>query len=119
MARQINTLGRFGTKVVAQSGAVAHGLLGKRSPGRIYSLHEQKVAPIITGKSRSPCEFGAKVALEINEDGLVLSYAEYQENVADVHTTGRSIARSRFNTGSPIQEVFGDWGFHQTEDRME
>jgi IS5 family transposase len=119
LGRELNALVRLGRKVVAQTRAGAQGLRGEKFPGRIYSLHEPKVAPIKKGKSQPDCEFGAKVAMGINEDGLVLSHAEYQENVADVHTMGRSIARARSNTGRPIQDVSGDRGFHQAEDRME
>lgn len=119
LGRQLNGLVRLGRKVVAQTRAGARGLRGERFPGRIYSLHEQKVAPIKKGKARPNCEFGAKVAMGINEEGIILSHAEYQENVADVHTMGRSIARARSNTGRPIDEVSGDRGFHQAEDPME
>jgi IS5 family transposase len=119
LGRQLNALVRLGREVVAQTRAGAQGLRGEKFPGRIYSLHEPKVAPIITGKSRSACEFGAKVALGINEDGLVLSHAQYQQNVADVCTMGRIITRARSNTERPIQEVSGDRAFHQAEDRME
>jgi IS5 family transposase len=119
LGRELNAFVRLGRKVVAQTRAGAQGLRGEKFPGRIYSLHEPKVAPIKKGKSQPDCEFGAKVSMGINEDGLVLSHAEYQENVADVNTMGRSIARARSNTGRPIDEVSGDRGFHQAEDRME
>ncbi len=119
LGRQLNALARLARKVVAHTRAGAQGLRGERFQERIYSLHEPKVAPIKKGKTHPDCEFGAKVVMWINEDGLVLSHAEYQEIVADVHTMGRSIARARSNTARPIDEVSGDGGFHQAEDLME
>lgn len=119
LGRQLNSLVRLGSKVVAQTRAAQQGVRGEKFPGRIYSLHEPKVAAIKKGKAQPPCEFGAKVAIGINEDGVVLSHAEYQHNVADAHTMGPSIGRARSNTGRAIDEVSGDRGFHQAEDRME
>ena len=52
----------------------------------VYSLHEPDVAAIRKGKAHIDCEFGSLVSLVVNEDNLVLSHAEYQENRVDFKT---------------------------------
>lgn len=94
-------------------------LSGETPKNRIYSLHEPDVAVIKKGKSHPDCEFGAIVALTKNDDGLILSHAEYQHNVADVKTIGNLITGIKTNTGQPPQELTGDRGFDQTPKKQE
>lgn len=65
------------------------------------------------------CEFGAIVALAKNDDGLILSHAEYQHNVADVKTLGQVVGGIKQNVGQPPQEVTGDRGFDQSFKKRE
>lgn len=114
--RKLNHLVSVGKKVVDQTIQV---LSGASPRNRIYSLHEPDVAVIKKGKSHPDCEFGALVALAKNDDGLILSHQEYQQNIADVKTMGRLITGIKANTGQPPREVTGDRGFDQSLKKQE
>jgi IS5 family transposase len=114
--RELNRLVSLGKRIVNQTKQV---LSGESPKNRVYSLHEPDVAIIKKGKSHPDCEFGAIVALTKNDDGLILSHAEYQHNVADVKTLGRVITGIKKNTGSCPREVTGDRGFDQSLKKQE
>ena len=114
--RKLNRLVSIGKRIVEQTRQV---LSGETPKNRIYSLHEPDVAVIKKGKSHPDCEFGAIVALTKNDDGLILSHAEYQHNVADVKTIGNLITGIKTNTGQPPQELTGDRGFDQALKKQE
>lgn len=114
--QKLNRLVSIGKKVVDQTRQVLSG----KSPGnRIYSLHEPDVAAIKKGKSHPDCEFGAIVALAKNDDGVILSHQEYQQNIADVKTLGRVIAGVKRNTGQSPRDVTADRGFDQSLKKQE
>jgi len=112
----LNRLVSLGKRIVEQTKQV---LSGESPENRIYSLHEKDVAAIKKGKSHPDCEFGAIVSLAKNDDGLILSHAEYQHNVADVKTLGQVIAGIKKNLGQPPREVGGDRGFSQSLNKQE
>jgi transposase, IS5 family len=114
--RELNRLVSLGKRIVDQT---KQALSGQSPKNRLYSLHEPDVAVIKKGKSHPDCEFGAIVALAKNDDGLILSHAEYQYNVADVTTLGRVITGIKMNMGQPPREVTGDRGFHQSLKKQE
>jgi len=114
--RQLNRIVSLGKKIVAQTEDV---LSGKSPEKRIYSLHELEVAAIKKGKSFPTCEFGSLVALSKNDDGLILSHAEYQENVADVKTIGKIITGIKDNIGQSPHEVTADRGFDRSLKKQE
>lgn len=114
--RQLNRLVSLGKKIVTQTKDV---LSGKSPEKRIYSLHEPEVAAIKKGKSFPACEFGSLIALSKNDDGLILSHAEYQENVADVKTIGKIITGIKDNIGQSPHEVTADRGFDQSLKKQE
>ena len=86
----------------------------KKPKNRLYSLHEHKVAVIKKGKAHKPCEFGSLVSLAVNDDGVVLSHAEYQQNISDVKTLGTVLNRMKVNTGKRADVLTGDRGFDQS-----
>lgn len=114
--RKLNRLVSIGKKVVDQTKQV---LSGEFPRNRIYSLHEPGVAVIKKGKSHPDCEFGAIIALAKNDDGVILSHQEYQQNIADVKTLGRVITGIKRNTGRPPRDVTADRGFDQSLKKQE
>jgi IS5 family transposase len=116
LARELNRLVSVGKRVVAQTEEV---LAGEKPAKRMYSLHEPKVAVIKKGKAYPSCEFGSVVSLAINEDGLILSHEEYQENVADVKTLAPVIRGIERTTGQNPQEVAADRGFDQSQEQQQ
>ena len=114
--RVLNRLVSLGQRIVEQTQQV---LSGESPEKRLYSLHEPDVAAIKKGKSHPDCEFGAIVSLAKNDDGLILSHAEYQHNVADVKTLGPVIAGIKKNMGQTPREIGGDRGFSQSLKKQE
>ena len=109
--RKLNQLVSVGRQVVNQSRQV---LKGEKPQKRLYSLHEHKVAVIKKGKVHKPCEFGSIVSLTMNDDGLILSHAEYQQNISDSKTVGKVVNRIKTNTGKRPDVLAGDRGFDQS-----
>jgi len=116
LAQELNRLVSVGKKVLNQTEKV---LAGENPAKRIYSLHEPKVAAIKKGKTHPSCEFGSIVSLAINEDGLILSHKEYQENVADVKTLAPVLQTVERTTGERPQEAAADRGFDQPHEKQE
>lgn len=116
MGRQLNQLLSVGRKIVAQTRTV---MKGKKPEKRLYSLHEHSVAAIKKGKAHKECEFGSLVSLSMNDDGVILSHAEYQTNMADVKTTGTVVNRMKANTGKRPDTLGGDRGFDQSYKKQE
>lgn len=114
--RDLNRLVSLGKRIVDQTSQV---LSGKSPQKRLYSLHEKDVAAIKKGKSQPPCEFGALVALSMNDDGLILSHREYQRNVGDVKTMGPVITQIKKSIGQAPREIAGDRGFDNSPNKLE
>lgn len=114
--RKLNQLVSLGKRVIEQTQKV---LAGESPSDRIYSLHKPDVTAIKKGKCHPDCEFGAIVALAKNDDGVILSHSEYQDNIADVKSLGRVISGIKKNLGQAPQEVTGDRGFSQSLDKQE
>ena len=116
MGRQLNLLLSVGQKIVAQTRTV---MKGEKPEKRLYSLHEHSVAVIKKGKVHRECEFGSLVSLMTNDDGVVLSHAEYHTNIADSKTTGKVVNRMKANTGKRPDTLGGDRGFDQSYKKQE
>jgi len=114
--KKLNRLVSLGKRIVHQT---KQALLDESPRNRIYSLHEPDVAVIKKGKHHPDCEFGAIVSLAKNDDGLILSHVEYQQNVADIKTLGQVIGVIKKNVGHPPQEVTADRGFDQSLKKQE
>jgi IS5 family transposase len=109
--RKLNQLVSVGRRVVNQTRQV---LKGEKPDRRLYAIHEPKVAAIKKGKANKPCEFGSLVSLTVNDDGMILSHAEYQQNISDSKTVGKVVNRMKTNTGQRPDILAGDRGFDQS-----
>jgi IS5 family transposase len=114
--RKLNQLVSVGRRVVNQSRQV---LKGEKPDRRLYAIHEHKVAAIKKGKANKPCEFGSLVSLTVNDDGMILSHAEYQQNISDSKTVGKVVNRIKTNTGKRPDVLAGDRGFDQSYKKQE
>lgn len=50
----------------------------------------------------------------MNNDGGILSHAEYQHNIADSKTIGPVLSRLKANTGKRLNVLTADLGFDQS-----
>lgn len=113
---RINQLASLGKKIIEQTGKV---LKGEKLRKRIYSLHEPHVAVIRKGKVHIENEFGSLVSLAVNEEGLILSHEEYQENLHDLKTLSPLISTMEANTGKRPDVIGADRGFSQALKKQE
>jgi len=111
LGRKLNQLVSVGHRIVTQTQQV---LKGQKPVNRLYSLHEHKVCAIKKGKANKSCEFGSLVSLNINDDGVILSHAEYQRNIGDAKTVGTILNRMETNTGKRAGILTADRGFDQS-----
>jgi len=111
LGRELNRLVSMSRRIVTQTRQV---LKGQKPKKRLYSLHEHKVAVIKKGKANKPCEFGSLVSLTINDDGIILSHAEYQQNIADTQTVATVLKHMEINTGNRADTLTADRGFDQS-----
>ena len=111
LGRKLNQLVSVGRRIVSQTRQV---LKGQKPANRLYSLHEPKVAVIKKGKANKSCEFGSLVSLSINDDGVILSHAEYQHNIADTQTVATLLKHMETNTGKRANTIAADRGFDQS-----
>jgi hypothetical protein len=102
--------------VVNQSRQV---LKGEKPHRRLYATHEHKVAAIKKGEANKPFEFGSLVSLTVNDDGMILSHAEYQQNISDSKTVGKVVNRMKTNTGKCPDVLAADRGFDQSYKKQE
>ena len=114
--RKLNQLVSVGRQIVNQTRQV---LKGEKPDRRLYAIHEHKVAAIKKGKVNKPCEFGSLVSLAINDEGIILSHAEYQQNISDSKTVGKVVNRMKINTGKRPDVLTGDRGFDQSYKKQE
>ena len=88
-------------------------IIGERqikSPQKILSLYESEVKVIVRGKSGAEVEFGNVLALGEQEDGLIVSWNLYKENLSDSKTSIPSVTKGQEVTGNRIKVVHGDRG---------
>ena len=84
---------------------------------RIVSISQPYIRPIVRGKAKSPTEFGAKLDMSIDENGIArlekLSFDAYNE--ADVLIT--AIQRYKTRTGHYPERVLVDQIYRNRENR--
>ena len=88
-------------------------IIGERqvkSSEKILSLYEPDINVIVRGKSGAEVEFGNVLALGEQEDGLIVSWDLYKENLSDSKTSIPSVIKGQEATGNRIEAVYGDRG---------
>lgn len=91
----------------------------KKTPHKIYSIHEPEVVCMSKGKSAKRYEFGCKVSLAItHKEGLVLTSIALPGNPYDGHTLKETLNHATKMSGHAIDKSFVDLGYkgHDVED---
>jgi IS5 family transposase len=87
-------------------------LQDRKSPKKIYSLHEPHVECISKGKARQPYEFGNKVSLTVTaRDPWIIGAKSFFGNPFDGATLKEAIAQTEKLTGVKTREIFVDKGY--------
>lgn len=77
---------------------------------KILSLYDDSVNVIRRGKAGAAVEFGNKLWLGENRDGLIADYELYQDNPTDSKLVRPAIERLNANPGVSVKKVWGDRG---------
>jgi hypothetical protein len=88
-------------------------IIGERqveSSEKILSLYEPDIHVVVRGKAGAEVEFGNVLALGEQVDGLLVSWALYEENLSDSKTSIASVIQGQEVTGNRIKAVHGDRG---------
>ena len=78
---------------------------------RVYSVHEPEVTCITKNKAGKPHEYGVKVALAVDESGMVVTHAEYADNRHDSTTLADSLSGWEEATGGLPEKLAADRGY--------
>jgi IS5 family transposase len=88
---------------------------GRHVPGTVLSRHEPHGVSICKGKRAKPAEYGCKVRVSIDRQGVVLTHTEYARTLADTETLPDAMQGWVAVVGQPPPEVAGDRGCHHPE----
>lgn len=84
-------------------------------PNKVLSLHEPEVVAIPKGKRSKPNEYGSKVALGTDNNGMVVVHQEYDSNIFDAKTMEAAVNEWEEACGQSPEALAGDRGFHTDE----
>lgn len=82
----------------------------RKSPHKIYSIHEPNVECITKGKEHKKYEFGNKVSIIRSSTGVILGACSFR-NEYDGHTIKESLEQVFRLTGKNIQRLAADRGY--------
>jgi IS5 family transposase len=88
--------------------------LGGQTPQgatRIVSLHDADARPIAKGRLGKPVEFGYKVQLVDNDDGVIVDHNVEAGNPPDAPQLAPAVQRVKARTGSAPRAVTADRGY--------
>lgn len=104
-----------------QAVAQAHErIIGERrvaSADKLLSLYEPETKVIVRGKSGAEVEFGNKLLLGENREGLITCWALYDEVRNDDKLLEEALSLTSENTGMPVKLMCGDRGFSNEDTR--
>ena len=78
---------------------------------RVYSVHEPEVTCLTKNKAGKPHEYGVKVSLAVDENGMVVTHAEYADNRHDSTTLEDVLAGGEEATGALPKKLAADRGY--------
>ena len=82
----------------------------RKSPNKIYSIHEPQVQCISKGKEHKKYEFGNKVSIIHSSSGVILGAMSFR-NEYDGHTIADALEQVKRLTGKCIKKLAGDRGY--------
>jgi hypothetical protein len=85
------------------------------SADKLLSLYEPETKVIVRGKSGAEVEFGNKLLLGENREGLITCWALDDEVHNDDKLLEDALRQTEVNTGVPVKLMCGDRGFGNTD----
>lgn len=81
-----------------------------KNEDKILSLYDDHVEVIVRGKAGAEVEFGNKLTLVENKQGLIIDYQLHRDNPSDSKLVEPSIQRMKNAMGLPIKTLWSDRG---------
>lgn len=78
---------------------------------KIYSIHEPHVRAIAKGKDNVKYEYGAKVAVAVTSDNIIVGVASFSDNPHDSKTVRETLDSIKKSTSSEAEEAYADRGY--------
>ena len=84
----------------------------KKTPNKIYSLHEPHAYAVGKGKDHKQWEYGTKASVvTTKKSGVIVGVASHDKNEHDSKTLEAALTSAQSNTTKPIQEAICDRGY--------
>ena len=100
--------------VIAQTKVRVAGKIPDGSK-RVVSFHDPDARPIAKGRLGKPVEFGYKVEVTDNTDGVIVDHQVHQGNPPDAPMLAPAIARIKARFGRSPSQVTADRGYGQAD----
>jgi hypothetical protein len=97
-------------------------IIGERkvkNADKLLSLYEPDARVIIRGKSGAEIEYGNKLMLVENREGLITHWKLYNENKTDTELLIETVEQTEINIGMSLALMCGDRGFSAHEEQEE
>lgn len=90
-----------------------------KNEDKILRLHDSNVKVIVRGKAGAEVEFGNKLSLVENRQGLIIDYHLHHDNVSDSKLVEPSVQRLIHESKLPIKKLWADRGmFSQSNEAL-
>lgn len=89
---------------------------GRHVKNKLYSYHEPQVTVIQKGKRSKPTEYGCKVNLAIDSNGIIVSHQEYTKNHHDSTLLEPALKAWEQATGRLPDQLNVDRGYRQKQE---
>jgi transposase, IS5 family len=119
LVAELERVAQLTGKIVAQTRQRLAGITPSGAT-RVVSLHDPDARPIVKGRLGKPVEFGYKVQLVDNEDGVIVDHNVEAGNPPDAPMLVPAIERITRRSGRPPRAVTADRGYgeQQVEDAL-
>lgn len=109
LSKKLQSIIKTTEKIVEQAKAVNEGNINLKD--RIISIHDQDARPIKKGKLGKKVEFGYKLQISENADGIITSYELYKGNPSDEALLEDAIRQHIELFGKAPETIAADRGY--------
>ena len=89
-----------------------------RSQDKILSLYDRDINVIVRGKAGAAVEFGNKLSLSENRQGLILDYKLHRDNPSDPSLVAPTLVRLVDDMKLPVGKLWSDRGMHSKKNEV-
>ena len=110
--KRYEKLKEVGKKIVRQA---AKRIKGVKISERIVSYYEPHAKALPKGKIGKPCEFGAKLSLNMSANGYITDHMLYDSNIADIATLKETLNKHAQTFGKDFSGAAADRAYYDED----